>query len=546
MTHDFDVAIVGSGFAGSLLAMICRRLGRSVVLLDKETHPRFAIGESSSPLANLLLEELCDRYGLDRIRPLSAWGTWQRAYPQIGCGLKRGFTFYAHRAGEPFRSDPWRRDQLLVAASPRDEVADTHWYRADLDHFLVREAQAQGAEFLDSVSLDRCELLSDGAVLEGLRGREALRLHARLVVDASGPRGFLHRALDLPESEFPGLPPTEGLYTHFTGVRRLEDLEAFSVSGAGWPPFPIDDAAVHHVFEGGWVWVLRFQNGITSAGAAAVPGLASELRFSEGAAAWDRLLERFPSLRDQFAGARAARPFVHASRLPFRASVASGERWTLLPSAAAFVDPLLSTGFPLTLLGIGRLARVLEENWDQPGLSEGLSACARATLDEADTAARLIAALYASFGDFELFAALTLLYFAASSYAEAAHRLARPQLAGSFLSADRLDFGAGLARCCLGVRDARVKGTLAHERNLWIDRIYETIEPLDVTGISDRNRRNWHPMEARPLFQSARKLGATREEIEHMLIESGFVREAPQTAASGGASDAIRLGGRRR
>ena len=132
-SNRVDVAIVGSGFAGSLLALVCRRLGRSVVVIERGAHPRFAIGESSSPLANLLLEELCDRYDLSRIRPLSAWGTWQRSCPSIACGLKRGFTFYGHQPGLPFAGAADRSDQLLVAASPNDEVADTHWYRADFD-----------------------------------------------------------------------------------------------------------------------------------------------------------------------------------------------------------------------------------------------------------------------------------------------------------------------------------------------------------------------------------------------------------------------------
>jgi FADH2 O2-dependent halogenase len=68
---DYDIAIVGSGFAGSLVAMIARRLGHSVILLERGSHPRFAIGESSTPLANLLLEQLADRYDLPAIRPLS-------------------------------------------------------------------------------------------------------------------------------------------------------------------------------------------------------------------------------------------------------------------------------------------------------------------------------------------------------------------------------------------------------------------------------------------------------------------------------------------
>ena len=55
MRPVYDLAIVGSGFAGSLLAMIARRAGRSVLLLEKGAHPRFAIGESSTPLADFKL-----------------------------------------------------------------------------------------------------------------------------------------------------------------------------------------------------------------------------------------------------------------------------------------------------------------------------------------------------------------------------------------------------------------------------------------------------------------------------------------------------------
>src|ERR1041385_8271899 len=99
MATDFDIAIVGSGFGGSLMAMIARRLGRSVVLLERGQHPRFAIGESSTPLANLLLEELAQRYDLPDLATFSKWGTWQAAHPEIACGLKRGVKFYQHESG---------------------------------------------------------------------------------------------------------------------------------------------------------------------------------------------------------------------------------------------------------------------------------------------------------------------------------------------------------------------------------------------------------------------------------------------------------------
>src|SRR5436190_22695286 len=128
---DADLAIVGSGFGGSILAMIARRLGLRVALLERGRHPRFAIGESSSPLAGILLEQLADRYDLPRLKPLAAFGAWQRAYPDVGCGLKRGFSYFKHQAGRPVSVAASRGNQLPAAASPNDGVADTHWLRAD-------------------------------------------------------------------------------------------------------------------------------------------------------------------------------------------------------------------------------------------------------------------------------------------------------------------------------------------------------------------------------------------------------------------------------
>ena len=52
---DCDLAIIGSGFGGTLLSLIAQRLGFTVALLERGTHPRFAIGESSTPLADFKL-----------------------------------------------------------------------------------------------------------------------------------------------------------------------------------------------------------------------------------------------------------------------------------------------------------------------------------------------------------------------------------------------------------------------------------------------------------------------------------------------------------
>ena len=77
MTGHCDVAIVGSGYAGSLMARVLAVQGYDVVLLERGTHPRFAIGESTTPLGNLSMERLAQRYGLADCHHLAAHGRWR-------------------------------------------------------------------------------------------------------------------------------------------------------------------------------------------------------------------------------------------------------------------------------------------------------------------------------------------------------------------------------------------------------------------------------------------------------------------------------------
>jgi FADH2 O2-dependent halogenase len=513
----YDIAIVGSGFAGSLLAMIARRLGRSVVLIERGKHPRVVIGESSTPLTNLLLEELTTRYDLPSIRPLAKWGSWQKAHPEIACGLKRGFTFYHHNLEDPNSAPIKRGRQLLVAASPHDEISDTHWYRADFDHLFVREALNMGVEYLDETELFNITESPDEITLTGKRHDREIKLAAKFVIDASGPRGFLHRALGILELELPDYPATQALYTHFSGIGRLEDQQRSKTREQ--PPYPVDDAAVHHVFEGGWIWVLQFNNGITSAGIAATDSIATRLNLSEGAAAWNRIVQSIPALKEQFAKAKAERDFVRIPRLSFRSATIAGKRWALLPSAAGFVDPLLSTGFPLTLLGVDRLARIIGNHWDSPEFAARLQTYAAQTDSELVATGRLIASLYANMANFSVFLSLSLLYFAAASFSETVRRLKKPHLAQSFLLHDHAAFGSALARIC----DRALRLQSREEADQLSKDILREIEAFNVAGLGDPQRRNWYPVDPQDLFNSAAKVEASREEISQMLRLSGFL-----------------------
>jgi FADH2 O2-dependent halogenase len=515
----------------------------------------------------MLLEELATRYDLPRLLPLAKWGTWQKSYPEIACGLKRGFTFFHHKAGQTWAPHPERANELLVAASPHDAIADTHWYRADFDHFLVREAQAAGVEYLDHSHLQTASTTDHGMELTGHRLGEPLTIRAQLVLDASGPRGFLHRALNLTDGSHRGdevdfqehnqrglssaaieaqpaamrfslspreragvrgkepLPrrestdsqPTQALYTHFSGVKRWADL--FPSSSA--PPYPVDDAALHHIFEGGWIWVLRFNNGLTSAGVAASSALANELRLHEGASAWSRLLHRFPSIREQFIDAIPQLPFAYLSTLCFRSAEVAGPNWALLPSAAGFIDPILSTGFPLTLLGISRVAEILEHDWGTPRVSESLENYVQTTGAELDLVEQFVDALYRHFDDFELFTALTLLYFAAASFTETVRRLGHPERAGSrFLLGAHPSFGPRLRDCL----SHACQPLNSRERRNLITAIHEAIAPIDIAGLNDRKRRNHYPVLARDLLENALKLDANDKELVMLLKRCGITK----------------------
>ena len=520
MKTDFDIAVIGSGFGGSLMAMIARRLGRSVVMLERGRHPRFTIGESSTPLANLLLEEMARRYDLPEVGSLAKWGTWQQNHPEIACGLKRGFTFYHHTLGQPWMAKPDRSNELLVAASPHDAIADTHWYRPDLDQFLVREAQRIGVEYLDEVKLDDARVESSGVTLRGERQGQRMKFRARFVIDASGPRGFLHRTLGLGETGFKHLPHTEALYTHFADVGRWDARGRSDET----PPYPVDDAALHHVFDGGWIWMLRFNNGLTSAGVAATSEVAKKFRFEEGEPAWHRLLEQLPSVREQFAEARPHLPFIHAPTLAFRSSMAAGANWALLPSAAGFVDPLLSNGFPLILLGIERLAGVLEEDWATERFAARLQAYERQTLRELDITAELVGALYANMHDMEMFSAVTMLYFAAAMTAETRRRIGATTAPPSFLLESDVMFGPALRAC---LTDCRAEKS-SEERAACLAAIHHAIEPINLACLGAAARRNWYPSLAADLLNAAPKLGVGRDVIEQLLVRCG-IPHIPQT-----------------
>jgi FADH2 O2-dependent halogenase len=131
-------------------------------------------------------------------------------------------------------------------------------------------------------------------------------------------------------------------------------------------------------------------------------------------------------------------------------------------------------------------------------------------------ASRLLAAQHVTLGDPERFNALTMLYFAAVSFAETARRLGRPATDG-FLLRRRPGFGPE----ALALADAVVANpglALPELRR----RVADLVGPINVAGLLHEAKRNWYPCDAADLLAAADKVPATTDALREMLRRVGF------------------------
>ena len=518
-----EVAIVGSGFTGSLLARVLAVLGYDVVLLERGAHPRFAIGESSTPLANLSLERLGIRYGLADCYNLATHGRWLAHFPEIRRGLKRGFTYYRHHPDRPFADRGLKSERLLVAASPHDSLSDTHWLRADVDHHFVRGAVAAGVDYRDRVELTGADFSADSVRLSGSRNGTAFELGANFLIDASGPGGFLARLLSIPS----GLENTETrsalVFSHFDGVRLMKDL----VPGLPEGPYPDDWAAVHHVIDEGWMYSLRFDDGVTSAGFLLTPRGVVALNATgavDAAALWDELLRRYPTLASAFAEAKPLMPIAFRPVIQHRLTRAAGERWALMPHAYAFVDPLFSTGIAWGLRAVERLALAFESSEHKRRVPdfEALTCYDAALAAEADQIDLVVAGAYEAMAHFDLFAAQAMLYFATVSFAEASQRLAPTESAAwnGFLGVgDPVlePLASDSLRRLREITQRRGEVGNSKERQAFGEWITHSIAPRNIAGLATAERRNLYPVDFDALIEHHGLLGMSRDQLLQAL-----------------------------
>jgi FADH2 O2-dependent halogenase len=488
--EEADVLILGAGFAGAVMALAVRRIGLRPVLVEKGRHPRFAIGESSTPIANLVLEGLARTYDLPRLLPLTKYGRWQAAYPHLACGLKRGFTFVRHEAGRPFAPRLDHANELLVAASPHDDVGDTHWFREHFDHFLVEEVQAEGIPYYDQTEVVSLKHADGWRVVGRRLGRE-IEVAAAFLIDATGPSGLLPRTLGIDTDPSEVRTNSWSVFSHFAEVELWRDVLRERVGQTDDHPYACDAAALHHVLDDGWVWVLRFNNGVTSAGVL----YDGERRPADASvspeAEWADLLRRYPSVGRQFARARPVQPWVRTGRVQRKARRVAGDDWAMLAHAAYFLDALFSSGNAHSLLTVERLARILARHWGRASLKAELAEYEAALLREVDFLDRLVHGCYKTFGRFDLLAAFTMYYFAGAIYSEERRRDGvageREEFLFSHHPPFREAFVSGYQRL-LEAAGAGPSAAREYER-----RVARDIAPYNTAGLCDPSKNNMYP-----------------------------------------------------
>jgi FADH2 O2-dependent halogenase len=490
-----------------------------VVVIERGRHPRFALGESSTPLAAICLERLAADYGLPDLAALAGYGRWSRELPHLRRGLKRGFTFYAHRHGRRYENGETNSARLLVAASPVDELADAHWLRSDVDHHLVERARAEGVEVVEDCEITDLRRTPSGWRVGGERPRGRLSLEASFVVDGSGAGAFLPRRLGLPDRRYgaragsAGLPDTGLVFAHFEGVASFVESAG---GGAGFRegPYPDERAAVHHLLEEGWMYVLPFDDGRVSAGVVldrAHPR-AREWLGLDPSLAWSRCLEAYPTLGVQFGDSRPMRAPALAPRIGHWFERAGGEEWALLPSTFFFASPLFSTGIAWSLIAVERLARGLALA-DPRARTAAVSEYAELLATEAAAIAELTGPAYRLRHRFDAFCGWSHVYFAAASFHESWQRLAdAPSPEGwapiGFLGASdpviRRIIPRAAERLARAV-DGRDPGDLEPS-------LAPLLSGRNVAGLADARRRRLYPVELDSLVDHHASFGLTRAE----------------------------------
>ncbi len=378
-----DVAILGGGAAGTLLArQLRRRLPElRIVLFESGRDPAPKVGESTVEIAS---HYLVRRQGL-------AGYLYENHLP------KNGLRYFFDGPG---------RDVPLTEMSELGTInlpfhAAFQIDRARLEPDLREMCRNEGIDVRTGTRVVALALGSGGAAhevtAESATGRE--RVRTRWLVDATGRQALVARQLGLREDE----PEHRigSVWGRFEGVADVDQLGGDAFRGR------VRHTArglstIHFLNPGYWIWVIRLRGGLTSVGVVGTPTRDRRVRTREG---FHAFLREHAALGGLLAHAK---PVDHGSlaRIAFGTRrFLHADRWGLIGEAASAADPLYSPGLDFIALECDFLCDAIARDAEGAGvgeLAERIELYDRFLEFRHEAVMRLYRGLYGTLGSYEL------------------------------------------------------------------------------------------------------------------------------------------------
>ena len=312
-----DVVVIGGGPAGATTAALIAEAGYRVVVFERESIPRFHVGESLIPATYWTL----DRLGL--VEKLKASGFPQKFSVQ--------FVTESGKETSPFYFDDFK---------PHESSQTWQVWRDDFDRMLIECAEQRGAEIVCEAQVT--EVVFDADQVTGVRVRSAADqggdsrfVSARVVVDASGLSAFLASRMDLKEAD--PLLRKATVWGYFRGAARDAGRD--------------EGATIILQTEGkkSWFWYIPLPNDMVSVGCTGnlrymFPGGGVDLE-----ALWSREMARCPAMQRRLVDAKREGVLRTTRDFSYKATTAAGDGWVLVGDAVGFIDPVYSSGVYLAL-----------------------------------------------------------------------------------------------------------------------------------------------------------------------------------------------------